>query len=115
MASTKITWISRIMKMRMECHTCSPETTTIKNVFLLSCTLKLRGIAKFGINEYCEMLLICGECGRKAKSAARLYRQRFPEGPQLTRMTILKVIKRLLERCCMTSRPRFRRLRNVGR
>ncbi|GBL74752.1 hypothetical protein AVEN_243620-1 [Araneus ventricosus] len=33
------------------------------------CTLKLRVTAKFGINEYCEMLLIYGECVRKAKSA----------------------------------------------
>ncbi|GBN75265.1 hypothetical protein AVEN_205680-1 [Araneus ventricosus] len=41
------------------------------------------------------MVLIYGECGRKAKSAA-LYRERFPEGPTY-RQTILKVVKRLRE------------------
>ncbi|GBN41820.1 hypothetical protein AVEN_130063-1 [Araneus ventricosus] len=99
----------------MERHTCSPETTTIKEMFLLGCTLKLRVMAKVGINEYCEMLLIYGEYGRKAKSAARLYRERFSEGPHPTRQTILKVVKRLRETGCATSRPRVRRPRNVGR
>ncbi|GBN78816.1 hypothetical protein AVEN_250055-1 [Araneus ventricosus] len=71
-------------------------------------------MAKFGITEYCEML-IYGESGRKAKSPARLYRERFPEGPHPTRQTILKVVKRLRETGCVTSRPRVRRPRNVGR
>ncbi|GBL86482.1 hypothetical protein AVEN_194755-1 [Araneus ventricosus] len=101
--------------MRVERHTCSPETTTIKRLFLLGCTLKLEVMAKFGINEYCEMLLMYGERGRKAKSVARLYRERFPEGPHPTRQTILKVVKRLRETGCVTSRPRVRRSRNVGR
>ncbi|GBM44745.1 hypothetical protein AVEN_83873-1 [Araneus ventricosus] len=101
--------------MRIERHTCSPETTTIKRMFLLGCTLKLRVLAKFGINEYCEMLLIYGECGRKVKSAARLYRESFPEGPHATHQTILKVVKRLRGTGCVTSRPRVRRPRNVGR
>ncbi|GBN97264.1 hypothetical protein AVEN_75113-1 [Araneus ventricosus] len=96
-------------------HTCSPETTTIKRMFLLGCTFKLRVMAKFGINEYCEMLLIYGECGRKAKSAARLYGERFPEGSHPTRQTILKVVKRSGETGCVNSRPRVRRPRNVGR
>ncbi|GBM11002.1 hypothetical protein AVEN_1337-1 [Araneus ventricosus] len=99
----------------MELHTCSPETTTIKRMFLLGCTLKLRVMAEFGINEYCEMLLIYGECGLKIKSAARLYCERFPEGPHPTRQTILKVVKRLSKTGCVTSRPRVRRPRNVGR
>ncbi|GBM96080.1 hypothetical protein AVEN_138620-1 [Araneus ventricosus] len=99
----------------MERHTCSPETTTMKSMFLLGCMLKLRVMAKFDINEYCEMLLIYGECGRKAKSAAKLYRERFPEGPHPTRQTILKVVKRLRETGYVTSRPRVRRPRNVGR
>ncbi|GBM11694.1 hypothetical protein AVEN_72696-1 [Araneus ventricosus] len=99
----------------MERHTCSPETTTIKMMFLLGCTLKLRIMAKFCINDYCEMLLTCGEYGHKAKSAARLYRERFPEGPYPTRQTILKVVKRLRETGCVTSRHRVRRPRNVGR
>ncbi|GBN00352.1 hypothetical protein AVEN_270121-1 [Araneus ventricosus] len=86
------------------------ETTTIKRMFLLGCTIKLRVMAKFGINEYCKMLLIYGECGRKAKLAARMYRERFPEGPHPTWQTILKVLKRLRETGCVTIR-----LRNVGR
>ncbi|GBM49839.1 hypothetical protein AVEN_191242-1 [Araneus ventricosus] len=61
------------------------------------------------------MLLIYGECGRKAKSAERLYRERFPEGSHPTLQTILKVVKRLRETGCVTSRPRVCRLRNVGR
>ncbi|GBL62447.1 hypothetical protein AVEN_179665-1 [Araneus ventricosus] len=67
------------------------------------------------LNEYCEMLLTYCECGRKAKSAVRLYRERFPEGPHPTQQTILKVVKRLREKGCVTSRPRVRRPRNVGR
>ncbi|GBM00331.1 hypothetical protein AVEN_32669-1 [Araneus ventricosus] len=61
------------------------------------------------------MLLIYGECGRRAKSSVRLYRERFPEGPHPTRQTILKVVKRLRETSCVTSRPRARRPRNIGR
>ncbi|GBM94674.1 hypothetical protein AVEN_1795-1 [Araneus ventricosus] len=57
------------------------------------------------------MLLIYGECESKAKSAAMLYRERFPEGPHPTRQTILKVIKRLREKGFVTSRPRVRRPR----
>ncbi|GBM01943.1 hypothetical protein AVEN_269554-1 [Araneus ventricosus] len=55
-----------------------------------------------------------GECGRQAKSAARLYRERFAEGPHPTRQTILKIVKRLRETGCVTSRPRVRRPHNVG-
>ncbi|GBM42870.1 hypothetical protein AVEN_245697-1 [Araneus ventricosus] len=98
----------------MEHHICSPETATINGMFLLSCTLKLRVMELFGINEYFG-LLIYGECGREAKSAARLYRERFPEGPHPTRQTILKVVKRLRETSCVTNQPRVRRPRNVGR
>ncbi|GBL75647.1 hypothetical protein AVEN_154962-1 [Araneus ventricosus] len=36
----------------------------------------------------------------------RLYRECFPEGPHPTRQTILKVVKRLRETGCVTSRPR---------
>ncbi|GBM29673.1 hypothetical protein AVEN_203584-1 [Araneus ventricosus] len=95
----------------MERHTCSPETITIIRMFLLGCTLKLRVMAKFGLTS----IAICCECRRKAKSAARLYRELFPEGTYLTRQTILKVVKRLRETGCVTSRPRVRRPRNVGR
>ncbi|GBM56089.1 hypothetical protein AVEN_187284-1 [Araneus ventricosus] len=75
--------------------------------------VKAEVYGKIGINEYCEMLLIYGECGCKAKSSARLYRERFPEGPHPTRQTILKVVKRLRESGGVTSRPRVRRPRNV--
>ncbi|GBL77490.1 hypothetical protein AVEN_41874-1 [Araneus ventricosus] len=61
------------------------------------------------------MLLIYCECGHKAKSAARLYRERFPEGPHPTLQIILKVVKRLRQTGCLTSRPPVRRYRNVGR
>ncbi|GBN60656.1 hypothetical protein AVEN_178701-1 [Araneus ventricosus] len=61
------------------------------------------------------MLLIYGECGSKAKSAARLYRKHFPEEPHPTRPTTLKIVKRLREPDCVTSRPRVRRLLKVGR
>nr|GBO21634.1 hypothetical protein AVEN_266115-1 [Araneus ventricosus] len=93
--------------MRMERHTCSPEITTIKRMFLLGCALKLRVMAKFGIKEYCELLLTYGECVRKAKSAARLHRERFPESPHPTRQTNVKVAKCLRKTGCVTSRPRI--------
>ncbi|GBM47660.1 hypothetical protein AVEN_120098-1 [Araneus ventricosus] len=60
-------------------------------------------------------MLLIYERGRKAKSVARLYRERFPEVPHPTRQTILKVVKHLKESGCVTSRPRVRRPRNVGR
>ncbi|GBM83087.1 hypothetical protein AVEN_73086-1 [Araneus ventricosus] len=61
------------------------------------------------------MLLIYGERGRKAKSAAKLYHERFLGGPHPTRQTILKVVKCLRETGCVTSRPRVRRPRYAGR
>ncbi|GBM51912.1 hypothetical protein AVEN_186195-1 [Araneus ventricosus] len=70
-------------------------------------------MAKFFTNVYCEILIIHGECGRKAKSDARLYRKRSPESPHPTWQSILKVVKRLRETGCVTSRPRVRRPRNV--
>ncbi|GBN48959.1 hypothetical protein AVEN_62640-1 [Araneus ventricosus] len=88
--------------MRMERHTCSPASTSMKWNFLLGCTLKLRAKAKFGINEYCEMLL------------AGLYRECFPESPHPIRQTVLNVVKRLKEMGSVTSRPRVRRRRNIG-
>ncbi|GBL99494.1 hypothetical protein AVEN_68780-1 [Araneus ventricosus] len=115
MSGIEITWISCIMQMRMERHICSPETTAMKRMFLLGCTLNLRVMAKLGINERCEMLIIYSECGLKAKSAERLYRECFPEGPHPTRQTILNVVKRLREMGCVTSRPRVHRPRNVRR
>ncbi|GBL86200.1 hypothetical protein AVEN_131943-1 [Araneus ventricosus] len=51
---------------------------------------------------------------RSASWQNRLYRERFPEGPHPTRQTILKVVKRLRETGCVTTRPRVHRPRNVG-
>ena len=39
------------------------------------------------------MVLIYGECGRQARAAQRLYRQRFPGGPHPSRQVIKKTIK----------------------
>ncbi|GBN87862.1 hypothetical protein AVEN_123224-1 [Araneus ventricosus] len=72
------------------------------------------GYGKIWINGYSEMLLIYGDCGHKAKSAAGLYRECFPESPHTTRQIILKVLKRLRETDCVTSRPQVRRPRNVN-
>ncbi|GBO23202.1 hypothetical protein AVEN_17083-1 [Araneus ventricosus] len=99
--------------MRMERHTCPPETTLTYNPAETS-FLMLRVMAKFDIKEYCNML-IYHECGRRVKSASRLYRERFPEGRHPARQTILKVVKRLRETGCVTSRPRVRKPSNVGR
>ncbi|GBN00895.1 hypothetical protein AVEN_274075-1 [Araneus ventricosus] len=48
--------------------------------------------------------------GVRQNPTARLYRERFPEDQHPTRQAILKVVKRLRETGCVTSRPR-----NVGR
>jgi transposase len=61
------------------------------------------------------MVLLYGECGRKARSAARLYRERFPAGPHPSYQTILSVVKRLRETGCVTSRARSGRPAKVGR
>ncbi|GBM26571.1 hypothetical protein AVEN_1175-1 [Araneus ventricosus] len=69
----------------------------------------------FSKNEYCEMILLYGECGRKARLAARLYQQRFPAGPHPSHITILEVVKRKRETGCVTSRPRSVRPVKLGR
>ncbi|GBL94756.1 hypothetical protein AVEN_244741-1 [Araneus ventricosus] len=53
--------------------------------------------------------------GVRQNQLQRLYRERFPEGPHPTWQTILKVVKRLRETGCVTSRPGVRWARNVGR
>lgn len=50
------------------------------------------------------MILLHGKCGRKARFAARLYQQRFPDDRHPSHKTILK--KLLRETSCMTSLPR---------
>ena len=61
---------------------------------------------RFSKAEYCEMVLLKGEYGRKARSAEMLYRKRFPAGPHPSYKTNLSAVKRLRETFCVTSRPR---------
>ena len=58
------------------------------------------------------MVLLYGECGRKARSAAR-YRERFSAGPHPSYQAILSVVKRLTG--CVINRARFGRSPKVGR
>ena len=60
------------------------------------------------------MVLIYGECGRLARVAQRVYRQRFPGGPHPSRQDIEKAVKRLRETDCMTHKSRIGRPRRVG-
>ena len=60
------------------------------------------------------MVLFYCECGLKARSATRLYRERLPAGPHPSYSTILSVVKRLMETGCVTSRPRSGRPAKVG-
>ena len=55
------------------------------------------------------------ECGRKAQSVARLYRECFPASPHTFYETNLSVVKRLRETGCMTSRARSGGPAKVGR
>lgn len=103
------------MQIRKKRHACSPETA-IKETASWGCSmLMLMVMAEYSKAEYCEMVLLYGECRRKARSAARLYRQRFPAGPHPSHQTILTVVKRLRETGCITSRPRSGRPAKVGR
>ena len=61
------------------------------------------------------MVLLHGEYRRKARSAARLYRERFPTGPHPSYQTILSVIKHLRETGCVTSRAPSGRKAKIGR
>ncbi|GBM47677.1 hypothetical protein AVEN_171790-1 [Araneus ventricosus] len=63
-----------------------------------------------------KLVLLSDKClNRFGVRQNRLYREHFPDGPHPTRRTILKVVKRLRETGCVTSRLRIRRPRNVGR
>jgi hypothetical protein len=42
--------------------------------------------------DYVEMLIIFGECGRKAREAARIFSDRFPDRPSPDHKTILRVL-----------------------
>ena len=61
------------------------------------------------------MVLLYGECGRTARSAARLYKKHFSAGPHPSYQTILSVVKRLRKTGCVTSRARYGRPAKVRR
>ena len=56
------------MQIDMTRHAFAPDTC-IKEDFRGGHMLKLIVMSKFFTNEYCEMVLIYGECGRQAKAA----------------------------------------------
>ena len=64
--------------------------------------LKVIAMERFSKAEYCSIIikaevLLYGECGLKVPLAAKLYRERFPEGPHPSYQTILYIVKRLRE------------------
>jgi len=44
--------------------------------------------------EYCEMIMLYGECGRNAEAAARLFAERFPNFRHPNGNVILRLINR---------------------
>ena len=77
-------------------HNCSLETTSIKEASCwISTVIKVIAMERFSKAEHGEMVLLYGECERKARSAARLCRERFPAGLNPFYQTILCDIKRL--------------------
>lgn len=76
--------------------------------------LKLVIMSTFSTNEYCEMVLIYGECGRQARAAQRLYQERFPGKPHPSWQVIVKTVKRFRETGSVTYRPRPGRPRGSG-
>ena len=55
--------------------------------------LKVIAMERFSKAEYCEMALLYGERGRKARSAARLYKKRFSGGPHLLNLKKMKQVR----------------------
>ena len=95
------------MQIRKKRHTCSLETTSIKKASCgVSNMLKVIAMKRFSKEEYCEIVLLYGECECEARSAAMLYRERFPAVPHPSYQTIISVVKRLRETGCVTSRVR---------
>ena len=92
------------MQIRKKRHTCSLETTSIKEASCwVSTMLKVIAMERFSKAEYCEMVLLYGECGRNSQSAARLYKDCFPAGPYPSYQTILSVVKFLRKTDSVTS------------
>ena len=78
--------------------------------------LKLVMVSKFSTNEYSEMVLIYGECGRHVRAAQRLYRQRFPGGPHPSRLVIEeKTVKLFKETGIVTLNSRSGRTASATR
>lgn len=50
---------------------------------------------EFNAQEYFEMLLIYGECGRNARRTARVYQERFPNRRAPTMNVILRLVHRV--------------------
>ena len=75
---------------------------------------KLVMMSKFSTNEYYEMVLIYGECGRQVRAAQRLYRQRFPGGPHPSNQAIEKTMKWFRETGSVTHKSCIGRPRRVG-
>jgi hypothetical protein len=64
----------------------------------------------FTDEEFCEMVIIYGECNRNACQAARLFAQRHPQARHPTEATIRRVVLRLRQtgstrQCKRTGRP----------
>ena len=76
--------------------------------------LKIIVMEQFSKAEYCEMVLLYGECGCKTWSAVRLYREHFPASSHPPYQTILFAVKRLRETGCVTSRARCGTPAKVG-
>ena len=73
-------------------HSCSPKTT-IKETSSSGCSMMVLVIMeRFLKLKYCEMVLLCGEYGRNARSAASLNRQLISTDLRLSHQTILSVV-----------------------
>lgn len=64
---------------------------------------------EFSSEEYCEMMIIYGECDRNANAAARMYQERFPA----RRHPSANVILRLINRARNTGNLNVRRQENA--
>jgi hypothetical protein len=51
----------------------------------------------YSVEDYVEMLLIYGECGRNARAAVRMYAQHFPNRNHPNHKVILSAIARTIE------------------
>lgn len=68
-------------------------------------------MASYTNEQYCEIVIIYGECQRNAREAARQYAQRFPTSPLPAHSTILNIVRRLRETGSVNPRSRSGRPR----